>query len=264
MDDSQFRQLLAHFGLSWAGYRKVRKGVKKRLGRHMQETGCQSVADYICAIESDPETRLRFECLTGVSISRFFRDRGLWRKLQERILPVLAKSPRLVKVWSAGCASGEEVYSFRILWEDMRKFCASLPDLSILATDICPEYLNRGRAAIYSSSSLKEVPGPILRLYFEKAAGGKYAVGPWIKEGISWQVHNLLSDPVGTGFDLVFLRNNLLTYYMDEVRIPAFLKVVESLAPGGYLIIGSHESMPVEPGNLDRLEDTGYIFRKLQ
>lgn len=262
MDDLQFCQILDRFGFSWSGFRKVRKGVKKRLAHHMQETGCRNIGEYLEALERNQEVRLQFECLMTVSISRFFRDRGLWKTFQEEILPILAKAGQFVRVWSAGCASGEEVYSFKILWEGLRKTFAPLPVLSILGTDLCPPYLERARAAVYPPSSMKEVPDAIRSAFFESMAGGKYALKPWIKEGVEWRVHDLLSGPPGTAFDLAFLRNNLLTYYKDEVKIPALKKVVDSLAPGGFLIIGSHERMPIEPPNLKPWRDSGDIFQK--
>ena len=263
MEDTQFRQLLNRFGFSWAGYRRVRKGVKKRLARHMQEMHCGSIENYIEAIEKDRAMRLQFECLMTVSISRFFRDRELWEIMRKKILPFLAKNaPRAIKVWSAGCASGEEVYSFRILWEGLRKSYTRIPDLRILATDMNPEYLDRARAAVYPRSSMREVPEAIRSACFEKVAGGKYALRSWIKEGIVWQVHHLLSDPPGTAFDLVFLRNNLLTYYTDDVKIPAMTKVVDGLAAGGFLVIGSHERLPIEPPDLEQWGGSTYIFQK--
>jgi chemotaxis methyl-accepting protein methylase len=252
MEDSHFRQILGRFGLSWQGYRRVRKGVKKRLVRHMQETGCRNIEDYIQAIEADRNVKMGFERLMTVSISRFFRDRDLWQAIQDRILPILAESPRAVTVWSAGCASGEEVYSFKILWEALRNTRSPLPDVTILGTDICPAYLERAQAAVYSASTVGEVPEALRSACFEKTPGGKYALKPWVKTGISWQAQNLLSDPPGTVFDLVFLRNNLLTYYNDQVKIPAMMKVIDSLAPGGFLIIGSHEKMPIERKDLKR------------
>ena len=128
MEDTRFRQLLDRFGFYWAGYRRVRKGVKKRIVRHMHQLQCWNIDEYIEAIAKDREKRLQFERLMTVSISRFFRDIRLWEIIHEEILPLLAqKSPRVIKVWSAGCASGEEVYSFKILWEDLRK---SYPDIS--------------------------------------------------------------------------------------------------------------------------------------
>ena len=263
MEDTQFRQLLNRFGFSWAGYRRVRKGVKKRLAHHMQEMRCRNIEEYIEAIEKDREERLQFERLMTVSISHFFRDRGLWEIMQERILPLLAqKVSQAIKVWSAGCASGEEVYSFKILWEGLRKSYAYIPDICLLATDMSPTYLDRAKTAVYPCSSMREVPASIRSTYFETLARGRYALISTMRDGIVWQVHHLLSDPPGIAFDLVFLRNNLLTYYGDEVKTPAITKVVNSLAPGGFLIIGSHERMPIQVVDLKPWEESTIIFQK--
>ncbi|MGE5842787.1 MAG: hypothetical protein ACM335_10940 [Deltaproteobacteria bacterium] len=88
MEDSQFQKILERFGLSWAGYRRVKKGVKRRLSRHMQELGCQHIEEYIKAVDGNPAVRLQFECHMTVSISRFFRDRGLWKKLEDQLFPI--------------------------------------------------------------------------------------------------------------------------------------------------------------------------------
>ena len=129
MDDRQFRELLHRFELSWDGYRKVRKGVKKRIRRHMQQLKCQNVRDYFVALEKDKEQRRQCERLMTVSISRFFRDRGLWLMLENEVLPcIIDNNKALVKVWSAGSACGEEVYSFKILWDRLReRFESSVP-----------------------------------------------------------------------------------------------------------------------------------------
>ena len=230
----------------------------------MQETGCQSVGEYIEAVERDPEVRRRFECSMAVSISRFFRDRELWAGLLKgRILPELAgRANRTVKAWSAGCASGEEPYSLKMLWGEIGRSAAPLADLALLATDLCPESLERAKEAVYPQSSLREVPEPFRSVCFERMERGKVAVSPWVREGISWQVQDLLSDPPGTAFDLVFLRNNLLTYYRDEIKIPALRKVVDSLAPGGFLIVGRRERLPVERADLRVWGESGYVFQK--
>jgi chemotaxis protein methyltransferase CheR len=228
----------------------------------MQETGCRNVGEYLEAIAKNREVRLRFECLMTVSISRFFRDLGLWQHIQAGILPLWAETGRAVKVWSAGCASGEEVYSFKILWESLRENHARLPDLRILATDLCSEYLQRAKAAVYPPGSMREVPEATRSACFEKREGGMYALKPRIKGGIEWRVHDLLSDPPGTSFDLVFLRNTLLTYYKDEIKIPALRKVVAGLAPEGFLILGSHEKLPVETGDLKPWGECADIFQK--
>jgi len=94
MDDKQFRQLLNWFGLSWDGYRKVRKGVKKRIRRHMQQLGCQNMEAYFLSLDKSEELRLQSERLMTVSISRFFRDRHLWKTLENRILRSIIEKKR--------------------------------------------------------------------------------------------------------------------------------------------------------------------------
>jgi chemotaxis methyl-accepting protein methylase len=263
MKDTQFHQLIDRFGFSWTGYRRVRGGVKKRIVRHMHEIRCRNIHEYIETIEKDHEKRLQFERLMTVSISRFFRDGRLWEIMQEEILPLLAqKSSQTIKVWSAGCALGEEVYSFKILWEDLRKSYPDMPDIYILATDMSPEYLERAKTAVYPRSSMSEVPKVIRSTYFEKVAGGRYALRSWMRDGIVWQIHNLLSAPIRTAFDLIFLRNNLLTYHVDEVKIPAIARIVNSLSPGGFFIIGNHERMPNLSVDLKPWRKSTVIFQK--
>ena len=81
--------------------------------------------------------------------------------------------------------------------------------------------------------------------------------------GFVWQIHNLLSNPPGIAFDLIFLRNNLLTDYLDEFKIPAITKIVNcSLASGGFLIIGSHERVPIEVVDLKPWGKSTIIFQK--
>ena len=107
MDDRHFRQLLDALGLSWSGFRKVRKGVKKRVARHMQQLGCRDMDAYVARLETDTIVRLECERLLSVSISRFFRDRRLWETLQGHILPELATAFSTgIRMWSAGCACG--------------------------------------------------------------------------------------------------------------------------------------------------------------
>jgi len=253
MNDQQFRQLLNRFGLSWDGYRKVRKGVKKRICRHMHELGYRQMQEYFFALDQNKDARQDCERLMTVSISHFFRDRGLWRTLENEILPAIIKENRKgVKVWLAGCACGEEVYSLAILWHTLRGRFQHMPELQLLATDMNPVYLNKARIGIYSRSSLKEVPETVRTRYFKRWMKKQtYAVAERLKEGIVWQGHNLLADPPGTDFQLVFLRNSLLTYYEDELKEPAFQKVLDSLAQGGFLIIGAHEKIP--PGSQELL-----------
>jgi chemotaxis methyl-accepting protein methylase len=199
-----------------------------------------------------------------VSISRFFRDSKVWEVLEAQILPDLIKSERNeLQVWIAGCASGEEVYSLKILWESLISTSERSPELVITATDMNPVYLERAGAGIYQASSLKEVPEKVRSVYFIKKAGGKsYMIKDSLKSGISWQVGNLLYDTPESQFHIIFLRNNLLTYYKDNIIQTALKKIIASLSSGGFLIIGSHESLPFEIKEINQYGSFSYIFKK--
>jgi len=109
---------------------------------------------------------------------------------------------------------------------------------------------------------MREVPEAIRSTYFVTLGGGRYTLKSEIREGIVWRVHQLLSDPPYIAFDLIFLRNNLLTYYGDEIKIPAIGKVVTSLSPGGFLIIGCNEILPIEVVDLRPWGESTIIFQK--
>ena len=264
MDDDQFRQLLDRFDYSWTGYRKVRKGVKKRISRHMQELNCPNIEIYLNLLNESDAVRQESERRMTVSISRFFRDRKLWHDLEEEILPrMIETEKKILRVWSAGCARGEEVYSFKIVWDRFIGKYAHAPDLGILATDIHPDYIEKARAGIYTQSSLKEVPRDIRGHYFNiRKSGHHFEVKAFLKKGIDWKVQDIFADPPGSAFDIIFLRNNLLTYYKEHKKKEGLHKVIKALASDGRLIVGSHEK--ISPGmlNIKRHNSIPWAYRQ--
>jgi len=246
MDDQAFRRLLIHMGLDWAGYRKVRKGVKKRLSRHMQELGCRRVPEYLAALDTDAGIRRECERRLTVAVSRFFRDRRLWDRIGQ-LLPLDAADVHrpLQRIWCAGCAGGEEVYSIKILEAQSRPAAGDGAALSILATDINPENLKRARAGAYPTSSLKELPDLLVDTCFYSQRGGRrFVVRPFLTAGIEWRRHDLRTPPPQRDFDAVFLRNSLLTYYEEETQKRSLSGILARLLPGGFLVVGSHERLP--------------------
>jgi chemotaxis methyl-accepting protein methylase len=266
MDDYQFSQLLNRFELSREGYRKVRKGVKKRLARHMQRLGCRNLEVYFHILDSNPEVLKEVELLITVSISRFFRDHHLWRVLEEEIIPdIIRQNREEINVWSVGCAQGQEVYSFKILWNMLENKVDRLPWLQLWATDINPDYLSKAMEGIYIGSTLKGVSDEIKADYFHTSKDkSPYFIADYLKEGIKWEVYDPIRQPTPLKkFHLIFLRNNILTYYRQETKERTFFKVINSLAGGGFLIIGSHEKLPVQTRSLSQFKRYSYIFQKI-
>ncbi len=251
MDDESFRQILQLFDLSWIGYRKVRKGVKRRIARHMHHYGCRGISEYLRVLRSEPDAAGEARRLLTVSISRFFRDLRLWEVMREFLIPALVQRSKLsgrrsVRVWSAGCSCGEEVYSIRILWDELQHRFSDMPPIEIWATDKNPEVLEKAQMGVYPPSSLRNVPSSMLEDYFSRASK-RFLIHEEIKEGIHWLLHDFISEkPPDTNFDMLFLRNNLLTYYEPPVRIPAFVQILEALSAGGFLIIGNNEEISIE------------------
>lgn len=264
MDDNSFRQLLSRLGLSWQGYAKVRKGVKKRIGRHMQKLGLLTIDDYFQAM-TDPEILKDVERMMSVSISRFFRDRNLWRTLEEEILPgIIAGNTGKIDVWSAGCALGQEAYSVAITWETLKTKRPALPELRIRATDINPDYLRKAKLGVYHRSSLKRLPDAIKVIHFHACEDGEsYCAADHLKKYIVWEAHDLMREqPPAKAFQIIFLRNNLFTYYRREGVSSVFLNVLDSLDGGGFLIIGSRERPPSQTYTLSPFKGSSYIFQK--
>jgi chemotaxis protein methyltransferase CheR len=155
------RWALPRLGMRWAGFRRLRGQVCKRLRRRMAELGLPDLADYWALLETHPEEWARLDGLCRISISRFYRDQGVWRTLEREILPNLIERTRTrgethLRIWSAGCASGEEPYTLALLFA----FGAALRGCprAILATDADPHLLERAHRACYPETSLRDVP----------------------------------------------------------------------------------------------------------
>jgi chemotaxis protein methyltransferase CheR len=243
MNDYEFRKILDHFSYSWSGYRKVRKGVKKRLTHHMVQLDCGTVDGYLDLMARSLPLRPEFYRIMSVPISRFFRDKAMWQMLVQDILPCLL-SEKEVRVWFTGCASGEEVYTFQICWDTFKGQHKGIPELRAVASDLNPYYIRRALDGIYTETSLKEIPYDFMASCFIGIRGRKYAVKESLKKRILWVVHDNLKGPLVRGCHILFIRNSLLTYYREKIKIPVLENILEGVIPDGYVIIGGHERIP--------------------
>jgi chemotaxis protein methyltransferase CheR len=185
--------------------------------------------------------------------------------LEGKILPdIIKRYDEKVDIWSAGCALGQEVYSIAIVLDRIKGKFERLPRLSIYATDSNPEYLKKAVEGVYSLKSLKGLSEQIKRNYFHrKRDESDYCVVDSLKRDIQWEVHDMITQPPLLGrFQIIFLRNNLLTYYRAERIERVFLKIVDSLDEGGFLIVGRHEKIPVQTTLLMPYKGCSYIFQK--
>ena len=162
--------------------------------------------------------------LTNITISRFHRDRGVFEFLRAEVL-----RPG-VRVWSAGCASGEEPYTIALLADDVE----------ILATDVEPAVLRRAEAARYPPSALRELPADLREQAFTEDG----VLVPRIRRRVAFLRHDIRDDPPAGPFDVVLCRNLAFTYFDDEVQRAILRRIASVTAPGGALVIGVHEDLP--------------------
>jgi len=227
----------------------------------MMEIGAAGVEEYLNIIRENPSERETAEVLLTVSISRFFRDRRMWKALEKLILEMDWSGRASCTAWCAGCGCGEEVYSLKILWEVLNS-SAPLPPLDVVATDVNPAVLERAGRGVYPASGLKEME-PRLKVHFFRATGGGFAVSDRLTDRIRWVVHDFTSGiPPCTNCDLLFMRNNLLTYYDPSIAASVLKRALGCLREGGLLVIGNNETPPAGDFPLQATAAYRCIFRK--
>jgi len=228
----------------------------------MQELGCKTISDYLSILNENEILRKEARRLMTVSISRFFRDHHMWHILEHEIFPLLIQQQR-IHIWSAGCACGEEVYSVSILKDRLKQAYSDFPEIHITATDMNPVYIKKAKAGVYPASSLREIPESWQDLYFEKhGKKRRFAVQERLKKNISWEVRAFDTKPSMKYVNIIFLRNNLLTYYKSHIQKNTFGTILDTLAPSGWLVIGSRESLPGEYPDLKVHPSCPFIYEK--
>jgi len=231
--------------LQWRRFK--RGGIKRKVERRITELGLSNFEDYLLKIKRDPEEKSCLSQILTVTITRFFRDKEVFDILENSIIPAILKNKKgkdEFKIWSVGCANGEEPYSLSILWREKFEKIWSQIDLSILATDINESLLGRAREGRYKKSSLKEVIEEILRRFF-KIENGFYVLDRSIRESVEFKKHDIIHGELFSGMDIIFCRNLAFTYFSKECQMNVLKKIARSLNEGGYLIIGKDESLPL-------------------
>jgi chemotaxis protein methyltransferase CheR len=243
-------------GLRWKGLSSFRRTVKKRLVRRLTQLGLGTLDAYRARLEADPSEWARLDAMCRITISRLYRDRAVYEELGTEILPSCARAAiregrHTVRVWSAGCASGEEPYSVAIVWRvDVAPAYPGM-DLELIATDAGAEVLARARRATYGEGSLRELDARLREAAFTPAPGSLFAVRPELRAGITFVCQDLRQAMPDGPFDVVLCRNVLLTY-VDEAKHRALVEqLVARIVPGGALVVGSRETMPAGIAGLE-------------
>lgn len=245
LTDREFQELVnfirTNFGINLG---KKRLLIEARLFSVLAEKNISSFTEYFNLIRSNPEELDTMINRLTTNHTYFMREPRHFEFLKDRILPELTKNraDSALRVWSAGCSTGEEAYTAAMV---MREWFGpnSGWDYRLLATDISTRVLEAARLGVYSAESLRNLPREWLTRYFHVREGQVYVLSEEIKKEVIFRSLNLMEPfPFHKPFDLIFCRN-VMIYFDQETKNRLIQKFYDSLKSGGYLLIGHSETV---------------------
>ncbi len=235
-----------HFSPSGSGE------LEQRIARAASETGFPSSVEFVEWLTHSPLSKEQLETLAShltIGETYFWRDKETFRIFQERVIPELVarrrEEGRFLRIWSAGCATGEEPYSIAIL---LKETIADISDwnVTILATDINPQFIEKAVRGVYGDWSFRDAPAWLGEKYFVAAEDGGLEISPSLRGMVDFRMLNLAEDSYPSLFsntnamDLVFCRN-VLMYFSPQIMGRVVERLSRSLVAGGWLIVSPTE-----------------------
>lgn len=237
--DAEFIQLChaarETIGLRLEGYRS--RQLERRLIFFRQRHNLTNNMELAVRLRTDPKLRKDFADFITINVSEFFRNPDRFQELRERYLPALLQRNRTLRIWSAGCSIGAEIYSIALILSQLTPGHRH----ELLATDIDEASLNRCQKGLYQPQEVREVPDLLKKRYFQETPTG-WQLAPAIRELVEFRRHDLLKDPFPQHQDLIVCRN-VVIYFTDESKSQLYRNFYTSLRPGGLLFIGATESI---------------------
>jgi chemotaxis protein methyltransferase CheR len=240
--------LLKQRGVDFSGY--SHSTIEHQLGNRLNNTNTETIPEYIEFIKSHPDELNHLIDALIINVSGFFRDPLVFNYISSKIFPKLllekkaSQSPSL-RIWSAGCAAGEESYSLAMEISKLVKNITTNLSFNIFGTDIDKSSIDKARKSVYGSESLKNVRHEYLKHFTQKA--DTFSLKHDIKKLVDFSNYDLLDkntfsppESLYGGFDLVLCRN-VLIYYNTEYQNRILTKLYRSLNENGYLVLGETE-----------------------
>jgi two-component system CheB/CheR fusion protein len=257
--DNIFSLLQARFNVNFAHYKP--NTIIRRTERRMALRQTDTLAEYakLLAMDSDELDALYHDLLIGVT--RFFRDPDTWHFLGEEVIPKILKSAgREVRIWTGGCATGEEAYTLAILLHEAIRDLPSPPDVKIFATDVHQHSLDIASAGVYPRKTLEGLSERRIQQSFIQQADD-YVIAPHLRRMVVFARQDVTVDPPFTKLDLVVCRNLLIYLTLDAQRKTLSLFHF-ALKRNGFLLLGSSEGLAELADEFDVIDARRNIYRK--
>ncbi|MEA5462428.1 CheR family methyltransferase [Leptothoe sp. PORK10 BA2] len=253
-DEAQTFEALLEFlrhsrGFDFTGYK--RSSLQRRVTKQMQTRNLDTFGEYLDYLEVHPEEFTALFNTILINVTSFFRDQPAWDYLWHELLPdlLLAKPPdEPIRIWSAGCASGEEAYTVAMVLTEILGPVQFRQRVKIYATDVDDEALAEARHASYPASALEAIPPALRNKYFEPLTEGTYAFRTDLRRSVIFGRHDLVQDAPISRLDLLICRNALM-YFNAETQGRILARLHFALNPAGAIFLGKAE-MLLTHGNL--------------
>src|SRR5947208_564035 len=264
--DPQFELLLAHLkearGFDFTGYKRSSLG--RRVNRRMSQVGVSGYGDYLDYLEVHPEEFTALFNTVLINVTSFFRDPDAWNYLGDEVLPQLLAAKEVnspIRVWSAGCASGEEAYSLAMLFAEILGPDEFRDRVKVYATDVDEEQLAEARQATYPEESLSALSPERKERFFEHFAG-RYVFRKDLRRTVIFGRNDLVQDSPISRVDLLLCRNTLM-YFNAETQARILSRFHFALAGGGVLFLGKAEMLLSHSNLFLPIDLKRRIFRKV-
>jgi two-component system, chemotaxis family, CheB/CheR fusion protein len=243
------------------GYK--RSTVLRRITRRMQHLEISSLTDYQDYLEVHPDEFGHLFDTVLINVTSFFRDTDAWNALDRDILPSILDAKNKddpIRVWSAGCSSGEEAFSLAMLLAEKLGIDAFLRRVKIYATDMDDDAITRARHATYSAKEIEPVPDPLRKRYFQKA-GERYTFRPDMRRSVIVGRHDLIRDAPISNLDVLACRNTLI-YFNAETQARILARFHFALNGRGFLFLGHGELLLTHASLFHAIAPKHRIFSK--
>jgi chemotaxis protein methyltransferase CheR len=246
------RHVLVLAGVDLDQYK--REQLLRRLGGLRQRVGVRDLEEYAQRLHHDPAELERFRGWFTINVTEFFRDPDRWVRLRDQVLPALLAERRQLRIWSAGCSHGAEVYSLLMLLDQYKQTGPH----HLLATDIDPAALATARAGgPYAAALVQNVGATKLSTYFEQGPDGWYVRAP-LRARPTFREADLLHEPIERDFDLIVCRN-VVIYFTEPAKLRVQQHFAKALRPDGILFTGATELIPRgNPQGFEHVEPSFY------
>ncbi len=216
--------------------------VKRRLLSRMNSTRSKNFVEYLQYLKTHPEEEEKLRNALTINVTKFYRDPDVFDLVKKEIFPAVLRDKRTIKIWSAGCSSGEEPYTYALILHELGKSGITFNN-AIIATDIDEEMIKKAKQGIYEKNALENLSEVQISRHFDKLEDGKYSVKDHLRQMVQFKPHDLMKAvQIGKSFDMVSCRN--VTIYFNEQQKKDLVKLVyESLGKDGFYIMGMSEYM---------------------